>query len=504
MDGCECLVDLGVIVFEGGMEPAAEAICKGMIVDEEVFLGGTVQGFVFGMKCGGGDDVMNVRVVLDLTAPGVQHAGEAKARAAGLGGGDVLKGGGALTQEERIENFGMKQAKGAQFLRQREGDHEVGHGQETGFLFGGPDLGVERAALRTGAVVAAVVGVVLLMAAVALIEPSAHRERAARDDAPHGPVMVVGELVPMGMGVIFPMLTEQVCELQGHGTAGLQQVALTIREGGEGVAAFGFANLGEMKIADDFLERAVAEIGGDLPDRRAAFQHVRGVAVAQGVGAEMLVGARQPAFGGGDLDGLPDGGLGHGLGTAVHGLAQRDAGAFPAAADAGKEPFGVLVAGVELAQAGEKSGSDGDFARLAVLGFGDVNDEPFAVDVLGFDGERFVEPQSALIDDGAVGAVAAVTKGAQETSDLVAGEHVGKRFVALDVDLFPDVPVEAEVVAVEGAQRADGLVECARPELALVLKVDEEVEHALRRQVGQVLVRVMSGELADPAVVGQA
>jgi hypothetical protein len=34
--------------------------------------------------------------------------------------------------------------------------------------------------------------------------------------------------------------------------------------------------------------------------------------------------------------------------------------------------------------------------------------------------------------------------------------------------------------------------------------VDEEVKHALRRQVGQVASGAMGGELADPAVVSQA
>jgi hypothetical protein len=38
---------------------------------------------------------------------------------------------------------------------------------------------------------------------------------------------------------------------------------------------------------------------------------------------------------------------------------------------------------------------------------------------------------------------------------------VRQRLVELELDLLPDVPVAAEVVAVEGAQGADGLVETA-------------------------------------------
>ena len=48
----------------------------------------------------------------------------------------------------------------------------------------------------------------------------------------------------------------------------------------------------------------------------------------------------------------------------------------------------------------------------------------------------------------------------------------------LVVDLFPNVPVEAEVVAVEGGGG----------ELPFVLKVDEEVEHAVRGKRGEILI----------------
>lgn len=169
-------------------------------------------------------------------------------------------------------------------------------------------------------------------------------------------------------------------------------------------------------------------------------------------------------------------------------MAQGDAGVFPKAAHTGEEPFGVFMAGVELAQAGKELGGDGNFARLAVFGLGNVDDEALAVDVFGLDGERFVEAQAALIDDGAKGTVTTVAEGAKELGDFVAGEDVRQRLLALDVDLFPDVPVEAEVVAVERAQAADGLIERGGGELALVLKMDEEVEHALRGKHGEILI----------------
>ena len=110
------------------------------------------------------------------------------------------------------------------------------------------------------------VGVLLCFAAFALIETATELDGAAREDAPHGPVVVVGELVPMGMGVGFPMLGEEVCEVQGHGLRCWRGVALAVRKGGEGVAAFALADLGEVKVGHHFLERAVTKVGGDLSD----------------------------------------------------------------------------------------------------------------------------------------------------------------------------------------------------------------------------------------------
>ena len=131
----------------------------------------------------------------------------------------------------------------------------------------------------------------------------------------------------------------------------------------------------------------------------------------------------------------------------------------------------------EAAQADEQLGADGDFTGLAALGVGDAQDEALAVDVFRTDVERLAQAQATLIDEGEVGAVAAVTEGAKELGDFLAGEDVGQRLDALDFDLGPDFPTLAEVVAVEGAQGADGLVEGGAGELAVSLEVDEEIEN---------------------------
>lgn len=72
----------------------------------------------------------------------------------------------------------------------------------------------------------------------------------------------------------------------------------------------------------------------------------------QGVGAEVGVLFGKARFGGGELNGVPRGGLGHRVRAAMHGLAQGDAGVFPSAANTGEKPMGIPMAGVKFAQAG--------------------------------------------------------------------------------------------------------------------------------------------------------
>lgn len=238
-----------------------------------------------------------------------------------------------------------------------------------------------------------------------------------------------------------------------------------------------------MEIDESGLEGGVAEVGGDLAQAGAGVEHVGGVAVTEGVGADFVVFFGQAAFGADEVHGGPGAGVGHGLAAVVEGLLQADAGAFPPASGRGKQPVGIAVPGPEAAQADEQRGADGNFTGLAALGVGDAQHEARAVDVFRTDVECFAQAQSALIDEGEVGAVTAVAKGAQELGDFVAGKDVGQRLDTLDVDFRPDFPRLAEMVAVKGAQGTDGLVEGGTGELAVGLEVDEEVEDLARFEV---------------------
>ena len=165
----------------------------------------------------------------------------------------------------------------------------------------------------------------------------------------------------------------------------------------------------------------MAEVGGDLPHAGARLQHVRGVAVAQGVDADLVMVLHEAALVFGALDGDPDAGLGHGFLAVAEGLPDGYAGAFPAAPGGGEEPVAVAVPFPEDAQPVDERGAEGHFAGLASLGVEDAQDVSLAVDVLGADVERLAHPQPALIDEGEVGAVAPVAEGAQQLGDLAAG-----------------------------------------------------------------------------------
>ena len=136
--GGEFGVDLGVVCFEGGLDETAEAGGEGLVVDEEVVgLFWVDELVLFWVVGDGGDDAVNVRVVLHLAAPGVEDAGDAELEVGGVmglpfrlsaaefGGGDVMEGLGAAFEEEVVEFFGPVEAEAAKFCGNGEGDEEV-------------------------------------------------------------------------------------------------------------------------------------------------------------------------------------------------------------------------------------------------------------------------------------------------------------------------------------------------------------------------------------------
>ena len=135
---------------------------------------------------------------------------------------------------------------------------------------------------------------------------------------------------------------------------------------------------------------------------------------------------------------------------------------------------------------------------------GDADGEPFPVDVFGFDAERLAHAESALVDDGEIDPVTFLAHGLQQGGDIIAGQHVRERFITFDLDLAPDRPVAFEVIAVEGAKRADCLVDGVGCEVALGMEMEQEIEDLVFVEVRRLdrAVDIVAVDLFDPAQVG--
>ena len=63
------------MLLEGEFEPISEAICQRVVVDEELLIDGPVNRVTLRAVNDGGHDEVDVRVVLNLPPPGVEHGG---------------------------------------------------------------------------------------------------------------------------------------------------------------------------------------------------------------------------------------------------------------------------------------------------------------------------------------------------------------------------------------------------------------------------------------------
>ena len=468
--------EFGVLCLERGFEKVSEATGQRLVVHKKVVLLWSNNGIVIRMIGGGRDDDMNVRVVLHLTPPGVEDTSKADACSFCFGGDDLAQGNSTETQDKIVEDFGVGLAKGAQLGGKSEGDHEVGHGQEFGFLLSSPDLLVERPALGATAVVAAMVSVVMFAASLATIEAASHLGSAARQSAPHRPVMGCGQVCRVRPGIGSPVLIQHLYEIQRHALFLSPGSGLGTGQGREGGSGRFLTQGGEVEIHHRGLERTMTQVGRHLTHGSPRLEHVGGETVAQSVGADFLVGFGESALRFGNVNGGPDRGLVHVIAGTPESFAQGSVRTIPAPPGTREKPFGIAVRGPEAAQTLMELRGDGDFTVLAALPFNDANDESLPIDILGLDVEGLAQAQTALVDDGKVSPVSAIAEGSEQETHLFTGENIGKGFVATDFDLLPDIPLEIEVIAVEGAQGANRLVNGAALELSLFLQVEEKVE----------------------------
>ena len=205
------------LAVEGGMvrvrsraEASAPAVCQQAFGQEERRFPDLAPAQSVRTQATTGYEIVNMRMIFELTGPGVEHAQQAE-----LGAqmfpvpGNVLQGAGAFLEQPGQENLGMIANNPAQLFRHGEGDEEVRDGEEFGLLFFRPLGRVGLAALEAGPMTARVVDVFGLATGAGMELPAQGR-RATTQDRRHGgalgPRDTVPELGPVGR----PMTTENL------------------------------------------------------------------------------------------------------------------------------------------------------------------------------------------------------------------------------------------------------------------------------------------------------
>ena len=199
---------------DGAEEPAAKELAQGFEGQEEGAAGGTP--LTAGVEPAGGDQAVQVRVMTEVAAPGVQgheQAGQG-AEVAGVGAQVEQAGARGIEQQPRHERaVELPQAEEA--VRQGEDDVEVRAGQQLGQLGGEPALARRVGAARAAAVAA---GVVLHRGEMALRAGQhmhAHGGLKAVADAEGGALLT--RVQHMGLCVLGKVLPEHVLQGCAHG-----------------------------------------------------------------------------------------------------------------------------------------------------------------------------------------------------------------------------------------------------------------------------------------------
>ena len=165
-----------------------------------------------------GNDVVDVRVIHELAAPGVERAQEPEF-AAQLGGGNILHRGRAFAEQD-VEHQSLVGADDlAQLLRHGERDQVIRGRQEPGGLAFEPLLRFAVPTLRTSTMPATVIGE-MLVPAFTVVEAAAALRRMARQDRARRRVMRGQDVlcaVPGDVG--RPVTTEDLRQCRGHRAA---------------------------------------------------------------------------------------------------------------------------------------------------------------------------------------------------------------------------------------------------------------------------------------------
>ena len=242
---------------------------------------------------------MHMDVALQVLRPGVQDQAEGGfavllSHPFGIGGEfrQGLRGAGEQGVDDPAR---MRAVQGIQVVGQGEHQVGVGHGQDLGQPALQPGVLGARAALRAVAVAARVVLPVAVAAGLAGQLLAAQGCRAASHDGPPGFGLGRGQGVMRQVrGAVAAQHLSHAMGQRGHAASGDEPGdRLQARQAGQQVQRVGVLGRAELRadqvqVAAGGADVAVAQQAADGVQVHAAFEQVRGEAVAQGVGAAAL------------------------------------------------------------------------------------------------------------------------------------------------------------------------------------------------------------------------
>ena len=203
-----------------GREPfekqAAEETRQNAHGEEEAGLAGDPAPAVRRQAAAGNDDV-DMRMMGERRAPGVQHGGEADARAqmSGIGRDRGQRLGCGLEQEVADGGLVLERDR-ADRSRQREDDVIVGNRQKLRLALGEPLPRRGALTLRAVPVAAGIVGDAFVRAVLAALNVSAERGGAADLDRRHDLQLAEADMAGVGLAPRRPMGAKDVGDLQAR------------------------------------------------------------------------------------------------------------------------------------------------------------------------------------------------------------------------------------------------------------------------------------------------
>ncbi len=209
---------LGEGPFQSGDELAPKDPSQDGTGKKEAGRGGKPTGMVWG-ESAGGNDAMDMGMVLQLLIPGMEHTEEANLGAEMFRmGSDFEQGLGAGAEQQIVENLLVLQSQGRQAMREGENEVHVASGQD--FAAARLDPTVAGVGLALGAVpiAAAVEGDDAMPAAGTAIQMSTKGGGSAALDGRQGLEMLPGEPVAAALDEFLSRDADEVGHLQGWST----------------------------------------------------------------------------------------------------------------------------------------------------------------------------------------------------------------------------------------------------------------------------------------------